>query len=189
MSYSLIVSLSPRKGGNSDAAADMLAGVVPGPCRSIRLREYDITPCTGCGACARGRGCVFADMDRVEELFALLDGAARLWLCAPVYFYHLPAHAKAWIDRAQSRYVFHRQIRPGRPRREARAVVIAGRPRGENLFGGILLTLRYFLDVFDYELVGQVLLRGLDAPGDLREDSVARTEVIGLGGGVGNEGR
>lgn len=166
MNKPLILSLSPRAKGNSDAAADVLAAstqIVP-----LRLRDFNIAPCMGCGACARSGQCVLAKKDRAEELFTRMESAPGLVLTAPVYFYHLPAQAKAFIDRAQSRYLARLSgMRPKLPKRRAYAVLLAGQPRGERLFEGILITLRYFLDVFDYELVDTALVRGVDGPGDL----------------------
>lgn len=182
MTYSLVLSLSPRAGGNSDAAADLLADAMAGPVRRARLREFGVQPCTGCGACARSGACVLAATDRAEELFQLAEDASGLILTAPVYFYHLPAPAKAWIDRAQSRYLPREAgLRPRGPRRRAYAVLIAGRVRGARLFEGILPTLRCFLDVLDYDLADSALLRGVDASGDLLANVEAVRAVRELG--------
>lgn len=172
--------MSPRAGGNSDAAADLLADLVSGAV--LRLRDFDVLPCTGCGACARTGRCVLASEDRAEELFGHVEAASGLILTAPVYFYHLPAQAKAWIDRSQSRYLAREGgMRPRGSRRRAHAVLLAGRPRGERLFAGILSTLRYFLDVLDFDLVDTALARGVDAPGDVLANAEARRAVCELG--------
>ncbi|RXM22041.1 flavodoxin family protein, partial [Citrobacter sp. AAK_AS5] len=76
-----------------------------GESRALRLREHHVEPCTGCGACAGSGVCRMSGEDDAESLFAQLDRAAGLVLTAPVYFYHLPSQAKAWIDRAQARYL------------------------------------------------------------------------------------
>jgi len=121
---------------------------------------------------------VFADGDHAEGLFASLDAAPMVMLAAPVYFYHLPAQAKAWIDRAQSRYLSGRFgqgiIRP------AYIVLVAGRTRGVHLFAGIMPTLRYFLQVFDFSIQGTVHLRGLDGPRDLLANEKALEAVAAL---------
>lgn len=166
MNQPLIVSLSPRAGGNSDLAAECFARSLRGPSRMVRLRDHCVAPCTACDGCL-GRGeCVRPD--GAETLFAYLDQAPCLVLTAPVYFYHLPAQAKAWIDRGQARYLA-RQSRALDPRavRPAYLILVAGRPRGEELFSGIVLTVKYFLQVFDFRLAGQAMLRGLDQAGSL----------------------
>lgn len=161
-------------------AADLLAEVASGDV--LRLRDFDLRPCTGCGACARDGLCVLASGDQGEELFAHVEAANALALTAPVYFYHLPSQAKAWIDRAQSRFVARQSgWRPRGPRRRAFAVLVAGRPQGEKLFAGIELTLRYFLDIFDFDLADTVLLRGVDGQGALAANACAVRAVRELG--------
>ena len=172
--------MSPRAGGNSDAAADILADLVAGTV--LRLRDFSVRPCVGCGACARDGHCVLADTDQAEELFAHVESASGLILTAPVYFYHLPAQAKAWVDRSQSRYLAREAgLRPRASRRRAFAALVAGRPRGERLFEGVLPTLRYFLDVFDFDLVDTVRVGGVDGMGALLGSASAKRAVRDLG--------
>lgn len=181
MTPPVIISLSPREGGNSDAVADLYARSLAGPSSVLRLREYQVVPCTGCGACARDGVCVYSGEDEVEDLFARLDLAGGLVLTAPVYFYHLPAMAKAWIDRAQSRYMARESgvATPG-SLRPAYAVLCAARDRGENLFAGIMPTLKYFLQTLDFHLEDSLHLRGIDAVGDFRADRAAVQAVKAL---------
>jgi multimeric flavodoxin WrbA len=186
MNAPLVMSLSPRAGGNSDQAASLFARSLVGPSQSIFLREHRVEPCIGCGACAADGRCHVHDQDHAEALFARLDQASGLLVAAPVYFYHLPSQAKAWIDRSQARYLAREHGR--RARREMRAaclVLIAGRARGERLFAGILPTMRYFLDVLDFRITDTLCLRGLDQAGDLARDSEAIQAVRELAGRSG----
>lgn len=186
MNIPVIMSLSPRGGGNSDQAADLFARTLRGESRSLRLRDHHVEPCTGCGACAGEGVCRMSGEDAAEDLFAQLDLASGLLLAAPVYFYHLPSQAKAWIDRAQSRYLArlggHAAAGSVRP---AYIILVAGRTRGENLFAGILPTLRYFLEALDFRIEDTALLRGLDGPGDFARDREAMDAVRLLAGRSG----
>lgn len=185
MNAPLIVSLSPRVGGNSDRAADLFARSLSGGCESLRLRDHDVRPCTGCGGCSRDGACIMGGEDAAEDLFARLDLASGLVLTAPVYFYHLPSQAKAWIDRAQCRYMARQGGRAAGSVRPAYVVLLAGRTRGEKLFEGILPTLRYFLDALDFRLEGTALLRGIDEAGDFSRSSEAMQAVRDLAGRSG----
>ena len=140
MNTHLVLSLSPRAGGNSDHVAALFARSLSFPPSPVFLRDHALEPCTGCGVCAEDGRCRIG-ADGAEELFTRLESARGLVLTAPVYFYHLPSQAKAWIDRAQSRYLARQRglRRPG-PVRPAYVVLVAGRTRGENLFAGILPT-------------------------------------------------
>jgi len=178
MTGALAISLSPRLGGNSDAAVEQFVAGYGLPCSVMALRDFEVMPCTGCGGCAQSGRCVFAGRDQAEELFCQLENASLVMLACPVYFYHLPAHAKAWVDRAQSRY-----LRPAKAQnlRKAVAVMLAGRPKGARLFEGMTLTLAYFFRVFGFALTDIVELRGLDAQDAFRANPDAMKLVADLG--------
>lgn len=181
----LVLACSPRKGGNSDAAAALLAegllaaGATP---RLVHLRELDLKPCRGCQACGRDpqHRCVLMERDQSEELFRLIMAAPMLFFAAPIFYYHLPATFKGFIDRGQryyeARLAGDPEITALAPRL-AHMCMVSGRPRGEKLFEGSLLTMRYFLWPFNVTLGEPLLLPGYDAPGDLSGDGTARDRV------------
>ena len=146
----------------------------------IRLREYAIHPCIGCGYCSAHPGhCVF-DGDDVADLFRRMEHADSLILNIPVYFYGPPALLKGFIDRAQ---IFWEQRREGTrtPRRPAHAVLCAARTRGDRLFEANLLILRCFLDTLGFSLHEPLLLRGVERPTDLlHSQAIAQIERFGL---------
>jgi len=181
----LVLACSPRKGGNSDTAAALLAeGLISADAspRLVHLRDLDITPCRGCQACGRDpkHRCVLMEQDQSEELFRLIMAAPMLFFASPIFFYHLPAGFKGFIDRAQR---FYEARLSGDPALAALApklahmCMVSGRPRGEKLFEGSFLTMRYFLWPFNATLGEPLLLPGYDAPGDLSGDESARDRV------------
>lgn len=181
----LVLACSPRKGGNSDSAAALLAegltsaGASP---RLVHLRDLDITPCRGCQACGRDpqHRCVLMERDQSEELFRLIMAAPMLFFAAPIFYYHLPASFKGFIDRGQRYYEARLAGDPALAAlapRQAHMCMVSGRPRGEKLFEGSLLTMRYFLWPFNVTLGEPLLLPGYDAPGDLSGDDSARARV------------
>jgi hypothetical protein len=187
----------PRAGGNSDtaglafAAGLERAGLDP---LVIRLREHEVEPCRGCGACAAGPGhrCPL-EGDEAEGLFTSLAAAPVAAFASPIYFYHLPARFKAFIDRSQRHYErrLARQAAgaPLPPPRQAHALLVAGRREGRQLFTGALLTLRYFLWPFFLKLAEDpCLLRGRDAPGDLAADAQAVAAIVARGEAAGERG-
>lgn len=181
----LILACSPRKGGNTDHAAGLLArgltsaGAAP---RVVHLREREIIPCRGCQGCGLHPefACVLMHRDQAEELFRLILTAPLLFFASPIYFYHVPAAFKGFIDRAQRYYVARNAGDSGLaslPRRTAHMLLVGGRSRGEKLFEGTLLTMRYFLWPFNVELGEDLCLHGIDAPGDLRANDHAQARV------------
>ncbi len=102
----LILSGSPRKGGNSDMLCDEFAkGALEAgnEVEKIFVAEKKIHPCTGCYFCADHEGqCAYKD-DMAEILQKLID-CDVLVLSSPVYFYSICAQLKAVIDRTVARW-------------------------------------------------------------------------------------
>lgn len=101
----LIISSTPRRGGNSDVLCDeFLRGVAQAgnKAEKICLREKKIHPCTGCGVCNITHVCVQKD-DMEEQLEKMVE-ADVIVLATPVYFYTMCAQMKMLIDRTVSRY-------------------------------------------------------------------------------------
>lgn len=102
----LILSGSPRKGGNSDILCDELArGALEAGhnVEKIRVADKNIEYCRACYAC-RGTGrCVIKD-DVASILQKMID-ADVLVLASPVYFYSIDAQLKALIDRTVARWL------------------------------------------------------------------------------------
>ena len=101
----LIISASPRKGGNSDLLCDQFAKGATEAGHNVekfRLAEKNIGYCTGCYACQKLHKCV--QKDDANELVGKMLAADSIVLATPVYFYSMDAQLKALIDRTVSRW-------------------------------------------------------------------------------------
>ncbi len=102
----LILSGSPRKGGNSDTLCNRFAqGAIEAghEVEKIRVAELDIGYCRACYACKNTGKCVIND-DMAVVLQKMID-ADVLVLASPVYFYSIAAQLKAVIDRSVARWL------------------------------------------------------------------------------------
>ena len=103
----LILSGSPRKGGNSDLLCDEFmrgAKESGNNVTKINVASKKIAPCHACYFCGEHGGeCVYKD-DMAEILQAMID-ADVLVLASPVYFYSIDAQLKAVIDRTVARWL------------------------------------------------------------------------------------
>ena len=180
MPQALILAASPRRGGTTDTLARLFAeGLEAGGlrCRFLALRDVRVRPCRGCGHCAGPpHACPLSGGDEAEALFADIRAAQLVFWAAPIYFYGLPAHAKGCVDRAQR--FWGRPV--SGPLRPAVAGLAAGRPRGEQLFTGAALGLRYFFPLLGRELAETRCWRGMEGPEDWRkeENGVMRAEAV-----------
>ena len=101
----LIISASPRKGGNSDLLCDQfLQGALDAGhhAEKIALREHKINYCLGCGVCNTAHKCV--QKDDMAELLNKMVEADVIVLATPVYFYSMDGQLKTFIDRTVPRY-------------------------------------------------------------------------------------
>ena len=102
----LILSGSPRKGGNSDTLCDefMKGAIEAGnEVEKIFVAGKNIGYCKACYACKDTGVCVIKD-DMAEVLQKML-GADVIVLSSPVYFYSISAQLKAVIDRTVARWL------------------------------------------------------------------------------------
>lgn len=102
----LVLSGSPRKGGNSDILCDEFARGAResgNEVEKIFVAEKKIAPCLGCYYCAKHEGrCVLND--GMAEILQKIIDCDVLVLSSPVYFYSISAQLKAVIDRTVARW-------------------------------------------------------------------------------------
>lgn len=103
----LVLSSSPRKGGNSDTLCDQfISGTVDAghTVEKIYLGDKTINYCTGCEFCRHNSGtCVHKD-DMPDILQKMIDSDVIV-MATPVYFYTMAAQMKTVIDRTVARYL------------------------------------------------------------------------------------
>lgn len=101
----LIISASPRKGGNSDLLCDQFlkgAREAGHAAEKVFLPEHKIHYCTGCGVCNTTHRCV--QKDDMAGILEKMVNADIIVLATPVYFYSMDGQLKTFIDRTVPRY-------------------------------------------------------------------------------------
>lgn len=101
----LVISASPRKGGNSDVLCnEFIRGAEESGnyVKKVFLRDKKINYCTGCGVCNTTHQCVQKD-DMAEILNKVVEYDVIV-MATPVYFYTMDAQLKTFIDRTVPRY-------------------------------------------------------------------------------------
>ncbi|WP_432735025.1 flavodoxin family protein [Maridesulfovibrio sp. FT414] len=185
----VIFACSHQRGGNSDHAAVLFregmrkAG---GDAETVMLGDLDFNHCTGCLKCRKTENhrCMFAKKDGAQVLFEKIMHAPFTFFSSPIYFYHLPSRLKTFIDRGQWGFEAMNassELITSLPERPAYACLVAGRPKGENLFEGGLLTLKFFLRFFKADLQPALTFRGIDNPQDLKNDPDKCRQLITAG--------
>ena len=101
----LILSGSPRKGGNSDLLCDeFLRGAqeAGNQVEKIFVRSKKVAPCNACYTCKKGPCAIKDDMAEILEKMLAAD---VIVMASPVYFYSIDAQIKAVIDRSVARWL------------------------------------------------------------------------------------
>lgn len=101
----LVISSTPRKGGNSMALAEAFAEGARksgNEVRLVSLRQKAVRFCTGCLSCQKTLKC--AINDDVGEILELMRDCNVLVFATPVYFYGMSGQLKTLLDRTNPIY-------------------------------------------------------------------------------------
>ncbi len=176
---------SPRQGGNSELLLnELLRGCRSGNAEveEIHLRELKITPCLEIYACRKDGKCPIRD--DMQKIYPRLVETDALVLASPIFFYSVSAQSKAFIDRCQAfwakKYLLKQPVAPGGKTRRGVFLAVGG-SKGEKIFDGSLMTMKYFFDSLDMVFYKSLLYRGVDAKGEILDHPTAMVDAYMLG--------
>ena len=178
---------SPRRHGNTEALLDrFLAGAESAGAHAEKtlLARLKIADCVACERCFESGLCsIHDDFDEVYERFLAADVVV---LAAPLYFWNLPAQAKALVDRSEGQWARkHVLMAPspstpgGHRRRRGVFISTAGQPGAD--FHGAMQTVGGFFDVWETDLWGKLLYSEVDAKGSIQAHPTALRDAYELG--------
>ena len=171
----LVLSGSPRKGGNTELLAEAFAkgAAAQHHVEIVSVRDYKVNPCLGCNACFKTDG-ICAQNDDMAIIYEKMSRADMLVIASPVYFYGISAQLKAVIDR------FHNPIRDSFHIKKM-ALLLVGAASLPELFNAILTEYNLCLKFFEIEDAGKVLVRGVKDKGDINNtDALNEAYTLGL---------
>lgn len=164
----LIISTSPRKGGNSDILADeFLRGAQDAGHKAEKISLYDkeIKFCKGCLACQKTQKCIIQDDANV--ILAKILSADTLVFATPVYFYAMSGQMKTLLDRSNPLYTTDYAFR------DIYLLATAAEDE-EAVIDGTITGLQGWIDCFERtRLSGTVRGVGATFPGDIKANHFA----------------
>ncbi|MGN0847361.1 MAG: flavodoxin family protein [Kiritimatiellia bacterium] len=173
----VIISSSPRAGGNSDLLCDRFAAGAREAGHQVekfRLAERKIGFCLGCYACKDSGVCF--QKDGAREVIDAMMAADVIVLATPVYFYTVSAQLKTLIDRTVVVY-------PNLTGKTFYSIMTMWDPDAAH-FEGTRAALKGFRDCYDGSvLAGEVAATNVYEKGDVR-NSPAWDEAYALGKSV-----
>jgi len=103
-------------------------------------------------------------------------------LASPMFFYGVTSQAKALIDRCQALWARKHILKLTLPDGGRKGAFIAvGATKGKRLFEGSILTVKYFFEAINVEYVDELLVRGVDARGEIKQHPTALSDAFELG--------
>jgi multimeric flavodoxin WrbA len=96
----IAISGSPRVGGNTDTALNMVLEAAKeggAEVELIRLADYELRPCDACGSCSKTRNCIIDDDG--EKIYQMIMASDGVIIGSPSYFQGITAQMKTFIDR------------------------------------------------------------------------------------------
>jgi len=174
---------SPRIKGNTDLLLDeALKGAQSqgAEVEKIIVDKLNIAPCREYYGCLRDGNCVIRDdMDGIYPKLLEADGVI---VASPIFFYGLTSQVKALIDRCQAlwarKYILKRN--PSRSGRQG-AFIAVGATKGKKLFDGSILTVKYLFQSIGVEYAAELLIRGVDKKGEIRDHPTALKDAFDMG--------
>ena len=159
----LVISTSPRKGGNSDTLADAFAQgarEVGHTVEKITLYDKTIGFCRGCLSCQTTQHC--AIHDDAEPIVWKMLTADVIVFATPIYYYGMCGQMKTLLDRSNPLYSAEYRFR------DIYLLAAAGE-EDEHTVDGAVTGITGWVDCFEKaRLSGTVFAGGVTAVGDIQ---------------------
>ena len=174
----LIISATPRKGGNSEILAQAFgdgAKAAGNEVEVISLRDKNLLFCKGCLACQKTGRCILKD--DAAEITGKMQAADVLVFATPIYYYSVSGQLKTMLDRSNPLYGSDYQFR------DIYLLTAAAEDESSTPEGAIH-GLQGWIACFEKaHLAGTVFAGGVNAPGEI-QNHPARKEAFDLGAAI-----
>jgi len=142
--------------------------------------KLKIAPCREYYGCLQDGSCVIRD--DMDGIYPKLLNADRVIVASPIFFYGLTSQIKALIDRCQALWARKYILKQDPPASGRRGAFIAvGATGGKRLFDGSILTVKYFFQSIGVKYADELLVRGVDRKGEIREHPAELSDAFELG--------
>jgi multimeric flavodoxin WrbA len=173
---------SPRIEGNTDLLLSEALKGAEGRGAAVTKLVADrlkLSPCKEYYACLKDGNCVIRD--DMDDVYTRLLAADAIIIASPIFFYTVSAQLMVLISRCQAlwarKYVLKNLDIP----RKKGAFIAVGATRGEKLFDGPRLTVKYFFQAVNAAYSDELLIRGVDKKGEIKEHPAALADAYALG--------
>jgi len=175
----LVLTGSPRKGGNSELLADAFIQGAEEKGHKVNKFETAFKSIQGCRACeacwSNGKACVYDD-DFIE-LAQFLNVADVIVLCTPVYWFGMTAQIKLAIDKLYS-YMNNRC--PNKLKIKESCLISCAEDDDEKVFDGVIGTYKGIVNYLKWNDRGILSVPSVGIAGDvLKTGYVIKAQEMG----------
>ena len=173
----LILTGSPRKGGNSDKLADaFISGARQAGHTTVKYvtAQKNIKGCIDCKTCfSKGTACSFPD--DFNELAPLVEQADMIVFATPLYRFTFPAQMKLALDKFFSFLIGGKTLKI-----QEGALLVCGGDPDPSCFEGIVASYKLLAKHMKWQDAGTILVPGVNGKDDIvTTDALARAETLG----------
>ena len=172
----LIITGSPRVGGNSDLLAEAFAEGAYGGGNQVKIfpaGRKNIGGCKVCNTCfSTGKACTFDD--DFNELAELLEWADGLVLATPLYWYTFTAQIKAAMDKIYSFMYTEKELKI------RDLFLIACAADDEDTFEGIIKSYEAIVTYLKCDDAGKLIVPGVEEKGDVTREHLDAAKTAGF---------
>jgi len=175
----LILKASPRQDGNTATLAnEFVRGLTDSGCEEVDefcLNELNIRPCQACNACFKPpyKGCILED--DFMSIFPVFREADVIVFAAPIYWWHVCAQLKTFIDRMHPMLTYKRDHCLTTKHLVLITAYFAQDPYGVDL------AVKMFESITGWAGMGLDVIRYHSPKGHVREDQEKLAEAYRLG--------
>lgn len=175
----LVLTGSPRKGGNSDLIAEAFMNGARDSGHTVNKFETAFKQIQGCRACkacwSTETACIFKD--GFTELEPILEEADLIVFATPLYWFGMSSQLKAAVDR------FYAYMRDNcrRPLKITESVLLTcGGDKESEIFDGIIGTYKRMVHYMKWTDKGIIAVPDVYDIGDIKKtDALERAEELG----------
>lgn len=174
----LVLTGSPRQGGNSDRMADAFIRGAQAAGNTVTKYETGLKKIGGCKACnkcySNGEACVLGD--DFNTLAPLMEQSDILVIATPMYWFTFPAQLKAALDKMYALLI------GGRESNIKGSILLACTETTEEAdFDGLVKTYELIASYQKWTDLAHLLIPAVVEKGDiLHTDALKRAEELGL---------
>jgi|ERR1035437_495246 multimeric flavodoxin WrbA len=173
----LVITASPRTGGNSALAAGYLTSIISPKSQisNVNINKLQFKACNACDKCRDNLKCVFKD-----DAAALIKKAERsdiVIIASPVYFTGVPGPLKTFIDRNQVQW-YKRYAKPAKsPKKKRGIIILTEGTNKDKYFKPAESEIRSFFAVNNIKTAVVLKFKGMDEKGKILKDKNALTRL------------